>query len=52
MTSPREHYKYLCTLPKKKVIQLAGYRNIKEAYADLSNQKTLSKKYLARMIAF
>lgn len=48
----REHYEYLCRLPKKKVVELAGYKNIKEAYRDLGSNQTLSKKYLARMVAF
>ena len=52
MLEGREHYNYLITLPKKKVVQLAGYKNIKEAYRDLGNSKTLSKKYIARMIAY
>lgn len=50
--SSREHYQYLCRLPKKKVVELAGYKNIKEAYRDLGNSKTLSKKYIARMAAY
>jgi len=52
MISPQEHYNYLKRIPKKKVIELAGYKNIKEAYRDLGSDKTLSKKYIARMIAF
>ena len=48
----REHYKYLCRLPKKKVVELAGYKNIKEAYRDLGSNPTLSKKYIARMVAY
>lgn len=52
MTQNRAHYNYLCTLPKKKVVELAGYKNIKEAYRDLGSNPTLSKKYLARMVAF
>ena len=52
MISAKQHYQYLCRLPKKKVVELAGYKNIKKAYKDLGNEKTLSKKYIARMIAF
>ena len=52
MTQNRLHYEYLCRLPKKKVVELAGYKNIKEAYSDLGNSNTLSKKYLAKMIAY
>ena len=48
----RLHYEYLCRLPKKKVVELAGYKNIKEAYRDLGSNPTLSKKYLARMVAY
>ena len=50
--SNREHYQYLCRLPKKKVVELAGYKNIKEAYKDLGNRVTLSKKYNAKMVAY
>ena len=50
--SKREHYEYLCRLPKKKVVELAGYKNIKEAYSDLGSNPTLSKKYIAKMIAY
>ena len=52
MTRYREHYEYLCRLPKKKVVELAGYKNIKEAYKDLGSNPTLSKKYLAKMVAY
>ena len=52
MLDGREHYEYLTRLPKKKVVELAGYKNIKEAYRDLGNSKTLSKKYIARMVAY
>ena len=48
----REHYEYLCILPKKKVVELAGYKNIKEAYKDLGSNPSLSKKYLAKMVAY
>ena len=48
----REYYVYLCRLPKKKVVELAGYKNIKEAYRDLGSNPTLSKKYLAKMVAY
>ena len=48
----REHYEYLCRLPKKQVVQNAGYKNIKEAYKDLGQDKTLSKKYIAKMVAY
>jgi hypothetical protein len=48
----REHYLYLTRLSKKKVVELAGYKNIKEAYRDLGNSNKLSKKYLAKMIAY
>ena len=44
MTQNRAHYEYLCRLPKKKVVELAGYKNIKEAYMDLGSNPTLSKK--------
>ena len=52
MTNNRAHYLYLCRLPKKKVVELAGYKNIKEAYADLGQNPTLSKKYIAKMVAY
>ena len=52
MTQGRSHYEYLCRLPKKKVVELAGYKNIKEAYRDLGSKQILSKKYLAKMIAY
>ena len=52
MTQNRLHYEYLCRLPKKKVVELAGYKNIKEAYKDLGSNQTLSKKYLAKMVAY
>ena len=52
MITNREHYEYLCRLPKKKVVELAGYKNIKEAYRDLGNRDTLSKKYIAKMVAY
>ena len=48
----REHYEYLCRLPKKKVVEVAGYRNIKEAYRDLGSNPTLYKKYLAKMAEY
>ena len=48
----REHYEYLCRLPKKKVVELAGYKNIKEAYRDLGHNPTLSKKNIAKMVAY
>ena len=48
----REHYEYLCRLLKKKVVELAGYKNIKEAYRDLGHNPTLSKKYIAKMVAY
>ena len=48
----REHYEYLCRLPKKKVVELAGYKNIKEVYRALGKRDTLSKKYLAKMVAY
>jgi len=50
--SNREHYKYLCRLNKKQVVELAGYKNIKEAYKDLGSDPELSKKYLAKMVAY
>ena len=54
MTLNRAHYEYLCIcrLPKKKVVELAGYKNIKEAYKDLGSNPSLSKKYLAKMVAY
>ena len=52
MTQNRLHYEYLCRLPKKKVVELAGYKNIIEAYKDVGNRDTLSKKYLAKMVAY
>ena len=52
MITNREYYKYLCRLPKKKVVELAGYKNIKEAYKDLGSNPTLSKKYLAKLVAY
>ena len=52
MTQNRLHYEYLCRLPKKKVVELAGYKNAKEAYKDLESNPTLSKKYLAKMVAY
>ena len=52
MIKNRAYYEYLCRLPKKKVVELAGYKNIKEAYRDLGNRDTLSKKYLAKMVAY
>ena len=52
MTQNRLHYEYLCRLPKKKVVELAGYKNIKEAYKDLGSNTSLSKKYLAKMVAY
>ena len=52
MISNISYYERLCRLSKKEVVQIAGYKNIKEAYRDLGNSKTLSKKYLARMVAF
>ena len=52
MTQNRLHYEYLCRLPKKKVVELAGYKNIKEAYRDLGSNPTLSKKYIAKMVAY
>ena len=52
MITSREYYEYICRLPKKKVVELAGYKNIKEAYKDLGNRDTLSKKYLAKMVAY
>lgn len=50
--SNREYYQYLCRLQKKKVVELAGYKNTKEAYKDLGNSQTLSKKYIAKMAAY
>ena len=52
MTQNRQYYEYLCRLPKKKVVELAGYKNIKEAYKDLGSNPSLSKKYLAKMVAY
>lgn len=52
MTQNRLHYEYLCRLSKKQVVQIAGYKNIKEAYKDLGNRDTLSKKYIAKMVAY
>ena len=52
MTQNRLHYEYPCRLPKKKVVELAGYKNIKEAYKDLGSNPSLSKKYLAKMVAY
>ena len=52
MTQNRLNYEYLCRLPKKKVVELAGYKNIKEAYKDLGSNPSLSKKYLAKMVAY
>ena len=52
MTQNRLHYEYLCRLQKKKVVELAGYKNTKEAYKDLGSNPTLSKKYLAKMVAY
>lgn len=52
MTQNRLHYEYLCRLLKKKVVELYGYKNIKEAYRDLGNRDTISKKYLAKMVAY
>ena len=52
MIKDREYYKRLCRLPKKKVVELAGYKNTKEAYKDLGSNPTLSKKYLAKMVAY
>ena len=33
-------------------VELAGYKNIKEAYKDLGSNPSLSKKYLAKMVAY
>ena len=52
MTQNRLHYEYLCRKKKKKVVELAGYKNIKEAYRDLGSNPTLSKTYLAKMVAY
>ena len=52
MIQNRAYYEYLCRLPKKKVVELAGYKNTKEAYKDLGSNPTLSKKYIAKMIAY
>ena len=48
MTQNRAHYEYLCRLPKKKVVEVTGYKNIKEDYRDSGSNPTLSKKYLAK----
>lgn len=52
MITNREYYKQLCRLSKKQVVQIAGYKNIKEAYRDLGSNNELSKKYLAKMAAY
>ena len=52
MITNREYYKQLCRLSKKQVVQIAGYKNIKEAYKDLGSKPSLSKKYLAKMVAY
>ena len=52
MITNREYYKKLCRLSKKQVVQIAGYKNIKEAYKDLGYRDTLSKKYIAKMVAY
>ena len=52
MITNREYYKQLCRLSKKQVVKIAGYKNIKEAYTDLGSNPTLSKKYLAKMVAY
>ena len=53
-------YAELCRMTKKRVIRIAGYKNIKEMYRDGVGQKVvngmvvqenLSKKYIARKIA-
>jgi hypothetical protein len=44
-------YAQLIRMKKKRVVRLCGYGNIKDAYRDLGNDATLSKKFLARQIA-
>ncbi len=58
-----EEYTYaaLCRMKKKRVLRIAGYKNIKDALKDGINKKVdnlgnasyvnLSKKYIAKMIA-
>ena len=58
-----EEYTYaaLCRMKKKRVLRIAGYRNIKHALKDGINKSVdsmgnasytnLSKKYIARLIA-
>ena len=52
MITNREYYKQLCRLSKKQVVQIPGYKNIKEAYRDLGSNNELSKKYLAKIVAY
>ena len=52
MITSREYYKQLWRLSKKQVVQVAWYKNIKEAYRDLGSNNELSKKYLAKMLAY
>jgi len=53
-------YAELCRMTKKRVIRIAGYKNIKSMYRDGVGrtvtqagilQDNLSKKYIARLIA-
>lgn len=58
-------YAELCRMKKKRVIRIAGYKNLKDMYKDgvgrtvsigmdgqpFKMQDTLSKKYIARMMA-
>ena len=58
---PREYsYEELCRMSKKRVVRIAGYRNIKAMYDDgvgrriingTVSQDKLSKKYIAKIIA-
>lgn len=52
MIEPKKYYELLKRMTKKQVVNLCGYKNIKEAYKDIGDDKKLSKKKLARMLAF
>lgn len=51
MVEPKKYYELLKRMTKKQVVNLCGYKNIKEACRDIGDKK-LSKKKLARMLAF
>lgn len=53
MITNREYYKQLCRLSKKTSNSNTRIqKNIKEAYRDLGSNNELSKKYLAKMVAY